>query len=90
MLKDKKVGSRVVPIIPDEARTFGMEGLFRQVGIYANGGQKYTFLKMLTKWLIIVKTKKGQVLQEGINELGAMASLGRSWHLLLDRRICHY
>jgi len=41
LLKDKKIGKRIVPIIPDEARTFGMEGLFRQVGIYANEGQKY-------------------------------------------------
>tara|TARA_R110000744_G_scaffold66321_2_gene135504 strand:- start:3955 stop:6627 length:2673 start_codon:yes stop_codon:yes gene_type:complete len=73
MLKDKKVGSRVVPIIPDEARTFGMEGLFRQVGIYSNGGQKYV-PQDKDQVAYYREDEKGQVLQEGINELGAMAS----------------
>jgi len=73
MLKDKKVGSRVVPIIPDEARTFGMEGLFRQVGIYANQGQKYV-PQDADQVAYYREDTKGQVLQEGINELGAMAS----------------
>ena len=73
MLKDKKVGSRVVPIIPDEARTFGMEGLFRQVGIYANQGQKY-IPQDADQVAYYREDSKGQVLQEGINELGAMAS----------------
>lgn len=73
MLKDKQVGKRVVPIIPDEARTFGMEGLFRQVGIYAHEGQKYE-PQDADQVAYYREDKKGQVLQEGINELGAMAS----------------
>ena len=73
MLKDKKIGQRVVPIIPDEARTFGMEGLFRQVGIYSSQGQKYT-PQDADQVAYYREDKKGQVLQEGINELGAMAS----------------
>lgn len=73
LLKDKKIGSRIVPIIPDEARTFGMEGLFRQVGIYANEGQKYV-PQDADQVAYYREDKKGQVLQEGINELGAMAS----------------
>ncbi|NDW14150.1 pyruvate dehydrogenase (acetyl-transferring), homodimeric type [Alteromonas genovensis] len=73
LLKDKKIGKRIVPIIPDEARTFGMEGLFRQVGIYANEGQKYV-PQDADQVAYYREDKKGQVLQEGINELGAMAS----------------
>ena len=73
LLKDKKIGKRVVPIIPDEARTFGMEGLFRQVGIYASEGQKY-IPQDADQVAYYREDKKGQVLQEGINELGAMAS----------------
>ena len=73
LLKDKKIGKRVVPIIPDEARTFGMEGLFRQVGIYAHHGQKYT-PQDADQVAYYREDKKGQVIQEGINELGAMAS----------------
>lgn len=73
MLKDKQMGQRVVPIIPDEARTFGMEGLFRQVGIYSNSGQKYV-PQDKDQVAYYREDKKGQVLQEGINELGAMSS----------------
>lgn len=73
LLKDKKIGQRVVPIIPDEARTFGMEGLFRQVGIYAHQGQKYT-PQDADQVAYYREDKKGQVLQEGINELGALSS----------------
>ncbi|PKH02458.1 pyruvate dehydrogenase (acetyl-transferring), homodimeric type [Psychromonas sp. MB-3u-54] len=73
LLKDKNIGKNIVPIIADEGRTFGMEGLFRQVGIYNPDGQEYTpedrgvvsYYK---------ETKSGQVLQEGINELGSMSS----------------
>jgi len=72
LLKDKGIGKRIVPIIPDEARTFGMEGLFRQVGIYAHEGQKYT-PQDRDQVAYYREDKKGQVLQEGINELGAMA-----------------
>lgn len=73
MLKDKQVGKRIVPIIPDEARTFGMEGLFRQVGIYSSQGQKYV-PQDADQVAYYREDKEGQVLQEGINELGAMAS----------------
>jgi pyruvate dehydrogenase E1 component len=73
LLKDKKIGQRIVPIIPDEARTFGMEGLFRQVGIYSSQGQKYE-PQDSDQVAYYREDKKGQVLQEGINELGAMAS----------------
>jgi len=73
MLKDKQVGGRVVPIIPDEARTFGMEGLFRQVGIYSSQGQKYV-PQDADQVAYYREDKQGQELQEGINELGAMAS----------------
>ncbi|MDX1525733.1 MAG: pyruvate dehydrogenase (acetyl-transferring), homodimeric type [Pseudidiomarina maritima] len=73
LLKDKKIGKRIVPIIPDEARTFGMEGLFRQVGIYSSQGQKYE-PQDADQVAYYREDKQGQVLQEGINELGAMAS----------------
>lgn len=73
LLKDKGLGKHVVPIIPDEARTFGMEGLFRQVGIYAHEGQKYT-PQDADQVAYYREDKQGQVLQEGINELGAMSS----------------
>ncbi|RCU49906.1 MULTISPECIES: pyruvate dehydrogenase (acetyl-transferring), homodimeric type [Corallincola] len=73
VLKDKNIGKRVVPIIPDEARTFGMEGLFRQVGIYAHGGQKYV-PQDADQVAYYREDKTGAVLQEGINEGGAMSS----------------
>src|SRR5690606_7051135 len=65
LLKDKKIGQRIVPIIPDEARTFGMEGLFRQVGIYSSQGQKYQ-PQDADQVAYYREDKKGQVLQEGI------------------------
>ncbi|MFM8386075.1 MAG: pyruvate dehydrogenase (acetyl-transferring), homodimeric type [Planctomycetia bacterium] len=73
LLKDKNVGRRVVPIIPDEARTFGMEPLFRQVGIYAAHGQLYEPVDA-DQLLYYREVKDGQVLEEGINEAGSMAS----------------
>jgi pyruvate dehydrogenase E1 component len=73
LLKDKEVGSRVVPIVPDEARTFGMEGLFRQIGIYSSMGQLYT-PQDADQLLYYREDKKGQILEEGINEGGAMCS----------------
>ncbi|NVK54775.1 MAG: pyruvate dehydrogenase (acetyl-transferring), homodimeric type [Alteromonadaceae bacterium] len=73
LLKDKQIGKRIVPIIPDEARTFGMEGLFRQVGIYSSQGQKYE-PQDSDQVAYYREDQKGQVLQEGINELGAMSS----------------
>ncbi len=73
LVKDKKIGKRIVPIIPDEARTFGMEGMFRQIGIYSSEGQKY-IPQDRDQVAYYKEDKKGQVLQEGINELGAMGS----------------
>ncbi|NQY53830.1 MAG: pyruvate dehydrogenase (acetyl-transferring), homodimeric type [Campylobacteraceae bacterium] len=73
LVKDKKIGKNIVPIVPDEARTFGMEGMFRQIGIYANEGQKY-IPQDRDQVAYYREDKKGQVLQEGINELGAMGS----------------
>ncbi|MFT5506496.1 MAG: pyruvate dehydrogenase E1 component [Gammaproteobacteria bacterium] len=71
--RNKEIGPRLVPIVPDEARTFGMEGMFRQVGIYAPEGQKYE--PMDAKDIMPYKeSSSGQMLQEGINEDGAMAS----------------
>jgi pyruvate dehydrogenase E1 component len=73
LLKDKEVGPRVVPIVPDEARTFGMEGLFRQIGIYSSMGQLYT-PQDKDQLLYYREDKKGQILEEGINEGGALCS----------------
>lgn len=73
LLKDANIGQQIVPIIADEARTFGMEGLFRQIGIYNPSGQTYTPEDRAIVSYYKEETS-GQVLQEGINELGAMAS----------------
>jgi pyruvate dehydrogenase E1 component len=72
MLKDKVIGKRVVPIVVDESRTFGMEGLFRQIGIWNQDGQKYV-PQDADQLMFYKETKDGQILQEGINEAGAMA-----------------
>jgi pyruvate dehydrogenase E1 component len=72
LLKDKKIGKNVVPIVPDESRTFGMEGLFRQVGIWNQEGQNYV-PQDHDQLMFYKESKTGQVLQEGINEAGAMA-----------------
>jgi len=73
ILRDKNTAARLVPIIPDEARTFGMEGFFQKVGIYASEGQKYEPVdsEQISSYR---EDKKGQVLEEGINEAGAMSS----------------
>ena len=73
LVKDKHIGSHVVPIIPDEARTFGMEGMFRQIGIYSSMGQLYT-PQDSDQLMFYKEDKKGQILEEGINEGGALAS----------------
>ncbi|ART80887.1 pyruvate dehydrogenase (acetyl-transferring), homodimeric type [Oceanisphaera avium] len=73
MLKNKSIGERIVPILADEARTFGMEGLFRQIGIYSPNGQQYT-PQDREQVAYYKEDIKGQVLQEGINELGATSS----------------
>ncbi len=73
LLKDKAVGPRVVPIVADESRTLGMEGLFRQVGIYAHEGQQYTPVDA-SQVMYYRESQDGQILQEGLNEAGAMCS----------------
>jgi pyruvate dehydrogenase E1 component len=73
LLKDKNVGKNIVPIVPDEARTFGMEGLFRQIGIYSAVGQLYT-PQDSEQLMSYREDKKGQMLEEGINEAGALCS----------------
>jgi len=72
MLKDKNIGRHVVPIVPDESRTFGMEGLFRQIGIWNQQGQQYV-PEDHDQLMFYKESKTGQVLQEGINEAGAMS-----------------
>ncbi len=72
MLKDKVIGKRIVPIVVDESRTFGMEGLFRQIGIWNQDGQNYV-PQDADQMMFYKETKNGQILQEGINEAGAMA-----------------
>jgi len=73
LVKDKGVGKNVVPIVPDESRTFGMEGLFRQLGIYSQVGQLYE-PEDSDQLMFYKEDKNGQILQEGINEAGAMCS----------------
>jgi len=73
LLRDQALGPRVVPILVDEARTFGMEGLFRQIGIYNPAGQQYTPVDK-DQVMYYREDKAGQILQEGINEAGGMAS----------------
>ena len=73
LLKDKQIGKSIVPIVPDEARTFGMEGLFRQIGIYSAVGQLYT-PQDAEQLMSYKEDKKGQMLEEGINEAGAICS----------------
>lgn len=73
LLRDKSLNSRVVPIVPDESRTFGMEGLFRQIGIYAPFGQRYQPMDK-DQIMYYREDQAGQLLEEGVNEAGAMAS----------------
>lgn len=73
LLKDKTWGPRIVPIVPDEARTFGMEGMFRQIGIYSSVGQLYKPVDS-DQIMLYREDKKGQILEEGINEAGAFCS----------------
>jgi len=73
LLRDKQLGPRAVPILVDEARTFGMEGLFRQIGIYNPAGQQYTPVDK-DQVMYYREDKAGQILQEGINEAGGMSS----------------
>ena len=73
LARDKKIGKNVVPIVPDEARTFGMEGMFRQLGIYSSVGQLYE-PQDKAQVMFYKEDKNGQILEEGINEAGAMSS----------------
>jgi len=73
IIRDKTIGKFVVPIVPDEARTFGMEGMFRQLGIYSHVGQLYEPVDS-DQVMYYREEKNGQILQEGINEAGAMSS----------------
>lgn len=73
LTKDKQLGKRVVPIVPDEARTFGMEGMFRQLGIYSSVGQRYT-PHDADQIMFYKEDEKGQILEEGINEAGSLAA----------------
>ena len=73
LVKDKGLGERVVPIVPDEARTFGMEGMFRQLGIYSSAGQRYT-PQDANQIMYYKEDIRGQILEEGINEAGAMSA----------------
>ena len=73
LTKDKDIGKYIVPIIPDEARTFGMEALFRQLGIYSHSGQLYEPVDS-EQFLYYKEAVDGQILEEGINEAGAMSS----------------
>ncbi|MDG2035757.1 MAG: pyruvate dehydrogenase (acetyl-transferring), homodimeric type, partial [Pseudomonadales bacterium] len=73
LVKDKAIGERIVPIVPDEARTFGMEGMFRQLGIYSSQGQLYT-PHDAGGIMYYKEDEKGQILEEGINESGAMSA----------------
>jgi pyruvate dehydrogenase E1 component len=73
LVKDKTIGQRVVPIVADESRTFGMEGMFRQLGIWSSVGQLYT-PQDADQLMYYKEDKNGQILQEGINEAGAMSS----------------
>ncbi|MCQ8129279.1 pyruvate dehydrogenase (acetyl-transferring), homodimeric type, partial [Methylomonas rivi] len=71
LVKDKQIGKRIVPIVPDESRTFGMEGMFRQLGIWSQVGQLYT-PQDAEQLMFYKEDKHGQVLQEGINEAGGL------------------
>ena len=73
LVKDKSIGKYIVPIVPDEARTFGMEGMFRQIGIYSSAGQLYT-PQDSEQLMWYREDKQGQILEEGINEAGSFCS----------------
>jgi pyruvate dehydrogenase E1 component len=84
LIKDKKIGRHIVPIVADESRTFGMEGLFRQVGIWNQEGQNY-IPEDQDQLMFYKESKDGQVLQEGINEAGAMSD----WIAAATSYSCH-
>src|SRR5205814_3378753 len=73
LVRDKTIGKHIVPIVPDESRTFGMEGMFRQLGIYSSVGQLYK-PQDADQLMYYKEDKNGQILQEGINEAGGLCS----------------
>ncbi|MBY0378823.1 MAG: pyruvate dehydrogenase (acetyl-transferring), homodimeric type, partial [Burkholderiales bacterium] len=73
LVKDKEIGKYIIPIVPDESRTFGMEGMFRQMGIWSHAGQQYT-PEDASQLMFYKEDVKGQIFQEGINEPGAMCT----------------
>ena len=85
LLRDKAIGPRVVPIVADESRTFGMEGMFRQFGIFSQAGQLYQ-PEDANQLMYYREAPDGQMLQEGINEAGATAFLDRCGHLVQHQR----
>ena len=85
--RDKDIGKHIVPIVPDEARTFGMEGMFRQLGIYSSVGQLYT-PQDADQLMFYNEDKNGQILQEGINEAGAMCVVDRRGDVVQRRTAC--
>ena len=88
LLKDKNIGKNIVPIVPDEARTFGMEGLFRQIGIYSAVGQLYT-PQDADQLMSYKEDSKGQMLEEGINEAGVSLLVDRGRHRLCELQADH-
>ena len=74
LCSDEKIGKNIVPIVPDESRTFGMEGMFKQVGIYAHAGQLYEPADSDNKMMYYRESQDGQLLEEGISEAGAQSS----------------
>ena len=82
LMRDKSLGKRIVPIVPDESRTFGMEGMFRQFGIFSQVGQLYR-PQDAEQLMYYKEDKNGQVLEEGINEAGAMSAWIAAAHLVL-------
>ena len=85
LTRDKQIGKHIVPIVPDEARTFGMEGMFRQVGIYSSKGQVYE-PEDAGELMYYREDKSGQILEEGINEAGATCSWIAGGYGLLESR----
>ncbi len=85
LLRDKNLGKHIVPIVPDESRTFGMEGMFRQLGIWNQQGQLYT-PEDADQLMFYKEDKDGQILQEGINEAGGDVRLDRRGDVVLDAR----
>ncbi len=81
--RDENIGKYIVPIIPDEARTFGMEGLFRQCGIYSHVGQLYEPVDA-DSLMYYKEAKDGQILEEGINEAGSISSF-----IAAGTAVCH-